>query len=359
MQDMFNEITFLRSTVNTLTTNPPASPSPTANASINQFNMSPSMAQHINPYFQPVSPISPVSQHSPYQPAFAQDSSNSPLPSANQHPYQIGQVVRPQISQSMHPPPPRLEESPRLAVELPQQAITPDPSPQLASLETLTSSSSCGSYPKAKKRRKSVQLSDDGSTSSSSSDSTTSRPRKRSNHHDTKCYTIQVSVSFLLGTSSDIQCRFPFPPFQHAMRNHVCRMMNIDSDRRLPDSHIESNPLDPTEPVRFVWDKTTKQSVHNTRMKARVLEDIVEKRRLYKHVAQKEFGKKSLEAAFEQCYVTLRQKFKAQRDAFAAENAKKRDEQKARKARHLSRRKTVRPTTCLILRNSFNHHSIV
>jgi len=128
--------------------------------------------------------------------------------------------------------------------------------------------------------------------------------------------------------------------------------MNIESDRRLPDSHIESNPLDPTEPVRFVWDKTTKQSVHNARMKTRVLEDIMEKRRMYKHVPQKEFTKKSVESAFEQRYVTLRQKFRAQRDALAAENTKKREDHKARKARHLSRRKNVRPIICLILRIS-------
>ena len=135
-------------------------------------------------------------------------------------------------------------------------------------------------------------------------------------------------------------------------------MMNIESDRKLPDSHIEGNPLGPTEPIRFVWDKTTKQSVHNARMKARVLEDILEKRRTYKHVPQKEFSKKSVEAAFEQRYVTLRQKFRAQRDALAAENNKKREDHKARRARHLSRRKIVRPITCLILRTFPDHQSI-
>lgn len=195
MQEMFNEITSLRSTVNILTSNPPAAyPSPSTNASISpQFNMSP-LVQQINPYFQPASPISPVSQHSTHQPVFVQGSSNSPLPSVNQTTYQdqIGQVVQPQIPQPMHPLPPRLEES-RLAVELPRHAITPDPSPQLTSLETSTPSPS--SHPRGKRRQKSAQPSDDGSSSSSSSDSTTSRPRKRSNHHDTRCYTIQVSFS--------------------------------------------------------------------------------------------------------------------------------------------------------------------
>lgn len=142
------------------------------------------------------------------------------------------------------------------------------------------------------------------------------------------------------------------------MRNHICRMMNIESESRLPDSHIEGNPLGPTDPVRFVWDKTTKQSVHNARMRTRILEDIMAKRRKYKHVPQKEFSRKSVEAAFEQRYVTLRQKFRAQRDNLAAENTKKREEHKARKARHLSRRRTVRPIICLIIEALFDRYSI-
>ena len=197
MQDMFNEITSLRSTVNILTSSP--SPSPSTNASSPQFNLSPFMAQQVNPYFQPASPISPVSQHSTYQPQaiFVQGSSNGSLPSAN---HQVGQVVRPQVSQPNHAPPPCLEESPRLDVELLHQANAPDPSPRLTSLETSTPSSSSGLRLKGKRRRKSVKPSDDGSSSSSSSssDSAISRTRKRSNHHDTRCYTIQVSLSFLL-----------------------------------------------------------------------------------------------------------------------------------------------------------------
>lgn len=152
---------------------------------------------------------------------------------------------------------------------------------------------------------------------------------------------------FSFSISSDVQCRDPFS--KHAMRNHVRRMMNIESEAQLPDSHIEGNPLGPTEPVRFVWDKTTKQSVHNARMRARILEDIIAKRRKYKHVPRKEFIKKSVETAFEQRFVTLRQKFRAQRDGLTAENIKKREDHKARKARHLSRRKTVRPIIRLII----------
>lgn len=139
------------------------------------------------------------------------------------------------------------------------------------------------------------------------------------------------------------------------MRNHVRRMMKIESETQLPDSHIEGNPLGPTEPVRFVWDKTTKQSVHNARMRDRILEDIMAKRRNYKHVPRKDFSKKSVETAFEQRYVTLRQKFRAQRDNLTAENDKKREDHKARKARHLSRRKIVCPITYLIIA-TFSHH---
>lgn len=125
------------------------------------------------------------------------------------------------------------------------------------------------------------------------------------------------------------------------MRAHILLVMDIETDKELPDSHTEGQPLEPNQPVRFVWDKTTKQSVHNARMKARVLADIKEKRRLYKHVANKDFGKKILDAAFEQSFVTFRQKFKTQRDARSAVTYKSREENKARKARHLSRRKTV------------------
>lgn len=129
---------------------------------------------------------------------------------------------------------------------------------------------------------------------------------------------------------------------QHAIRTHLLRMMDVKTDKELPSSHAEGTPLSPIEPVRFVWDKTTKQSVHNSRMKTRVLEDIKDNRRLYKHVPKNEFGARNLDAAFEQCFVTFRQKFKTQRDGRAALNLKRREEGKARRSRHLSRRKIVR-----------------
>ena len=125
------------------------------------------------------------------------------------------------------------------------------------------------------------------------------------------------------------------------MRLHFLRCMELDTDKQLPDSHAEGAVLEDTQPVRFVWDKTTKQSIHNGRMKSRILSDIKAKRSLYRHVPDKEFGKKSLDGAFEQCFTTFRQKFRAQRDVAVAANIRQKEDQKARKARHLSRRKLV------------------
>lgn len=132
------------------------------------------------------------------------------------------------------------------------------------------------------------------------------------------------------------------------MRRHILLMMKIDSDKQLPDSHVEGVTLGPDDPVRFVWDKTTKQSVHNTRMKTRILADIKEKRKKYKHVPDKDFGKKNLESCFEACFVTLRQKFKAQHNPDDAQKYKQREDIKARRARHVSRKKLVSYNVCLI-----------
>jgi hypothetical protein len=125
------------------------------------------------------------------------------------------------------------------------------------------------------------------------------------------------------------------------MRAHILWLMEVEHDKKLPDSHSESVLLEPQDPVRFVWDKTIKQSVHNARMKARVLADLKSKRRLYKHVPDKDFGKKTLDAAFDQSFTTFRHKFKAQRDELAAMTYKKREDAKTLKARRISRRKIV------------------
>ncbi|KAJ7178988.1 hypothetical protein C8R46DRAFT_1072102 [Mycena filopes] len=165
-----------------------------------------------------------------------------------------------------------------------------------------------------KRRRRSAPLSDDESASDSSS---SSRPARRTDHHDKRILTVQ-----------------------RAMRAHILLSMDLANDKALPDSHAEGEPLDPLAPVRFVWDKTSKQSAHNGRMKLQVVEDFHARRRLYKHVPDKEFGKKVVDSAFEQSFTTFRQKFKAQRDAIAASRARQREDVKARKARHLGRRKT-------------------
>jgi hypothetical protein len=131
------------------------------------------------------------------------------------------------------------------------------------------------------------------------------------------------------------------------MRLHFLRCMDLDTDKQLPDSHVEGAVLEDTQPVRFVWDKTTKQSVHNARMKSRILSGIKTMRSLYRHVPDKEFGKKSLDGAFEQCFTTFRHKFRAQRDVALAANMKQKEDIKARRSRHLSRRKLVSTDTAL------------
>ncbi|EMD40805.1 hypothetical protein CERSUDRAFT_149244 [Gelatoporia subvermispora B] len=158
----------------------------------------------------------------------------------------------------------------------------------------------------------------EGSSDDETSDSLVSdRPLKRLNGHDTRCLTIQ-----------------------HAMRAHILRCMSLNNDKQLPDSHVEEAPLGPDQPVRFVWDKTPKQSPHNAAMREYIVSDLRANRSLYRHVSEEEFSKRSLEAVFDQAFITLRQKFKAQRDAAAALNYKIKEDHKAMKARRLGRKKT-------------------
>lgn len=131
--------------------------------------------------------------------------------------------------------------------------------------------------------------------------------------------------------------------------------MDLPNDKELPDSHPEGEPLEAPHPVRFVWDKTTKQSAHNGRMKLRVLEDFRARRRLYKHVPDREFSKKLIDGAFEQSFTTFRQKFTTHRDELAASRHKEREDAKARKSRHILRRKTVR-FILLFSRREIDHY---
>ncbi|EGN93014.1 hypothetical protein SERLA73DRAFT_190145 [Serpula lacrymans var. lacrymans S7.3] len=198
------------------------------------------------------------------------------------------------------------------AMEL--HALSPSFSPPARFISVDPSSSRQGGASSARKRQ--TPASDEEESSDSSSGTPPVRPLKRRSHHDTRCLTIQ-----------------------HAMRNHILRVMQVESDKELPDSHPEGTSLGSNDPVRFVWDKTPKQSVHNGRMKARVLKDLKINRTLYKHVPDKEFNKKSLDSVFDQAFVTLRQKFKAQRDASIAQIQRQREDAKSMKARRLSRKK--------------------
>lgn len=129
------------------------------------------------------------------------------------------------------------------------------------------------------------------------------------------------------------------------MRKQVLRCMRLETDKYLPDGHIEGEPFQDDHPVRFVWDKTPKQSAHNTLMKKRIISALKERRkrkpRTYRYLTDTDFKDRKLEDAFDQVYTTLRQKFRSQRDEFSAQNQKRREEHKAMKVRRLSRKKAV------------------
>ncbi|KAF8663485.1 hypothetical protein AX16_001053 [Volvariella volvacea WC 439] len=158
--------------------------------------------------------------------------------------------------------------------------------------------------------------SSNGDDSDISETSSTCRPVKRISHHDKRCFTVH-----------------------HAMRKHILHLMQVHSNDKLPPSHVEGEPLAADDPVRFVWDKTTRQSVHNARMKTRILDDLKANRSMYPQVPKRDFNKKNLETTFEQSFTHFRQKFKAQVDDVTASRVKDREQLKARKSRHIARRK--------------------
>jgi hypothetical protein len=118
--------------------------------------------------------------------------------------------------------------------------------------------------------------------------------------------------------------------------------MGMEEDKQLPDSHIEGAPLDDNEPVRFVWERTVKQSPHNARMRARIIADIIHNRQLYPHVPDKDFIPDSLESVFDQAFSTLRQKSRVQRDTTVALKRRKREAVKSSKGRRATRKRAVR-----------------
>ncbi|KAI0320686.1 hypothetical protein OF83DRAFT_1103745 [Amylostereum chailletii] len=197
--------------------------------------------------------------------------------------------------------------------------FTPEPSqPPSSCADSPVASSSNPAAKASSPRKRPAPTSIDGDDSTSSEASRSSagkRPLKRVNRHDKRCYTIQ-----------------------NAMRKQLYRSMNIEPDEDLP-RYTEGLPLESNEPVRFVWEKTTKQSEHNAKMKVRILAELKANRRLYKHVPDADFQKAVLEPTFEQAYLTLRQKFKTQTDANVANVVKMREKNKAMKSRRNSRKK--------------------
>ncbi|KAJ7094619.1 hypothetical protein B0H15DRAFT_969605 [Mycena belliarum] len=248
-------------------------------------NGSPAIANLRHP--RPATPISPVSQPSSHSQQSVQGSSRL------QPPY----YTNDSINALNH------------ALEFPPRAATRSPSRNDSETESSVSR-------RRRKRRRFAPSS--GDETGSASDSSSCPPaQRRTDHHDKRLLTVQS-----------------------AMRAHIILLMDLPNDKDLPDSHMEGEPLEPPNPVRFVWEKTTKQSAHNGRMKLRVLEDFRARRRLYKHVPDKEFSKKVVDSTFEQSFTTYRQKFRTQRDMLAASRLKQREDTKARKSRHVARRKT-------------------
>ncbi|KAJ3710381.1 hypothetical protein C8R42DRAFT_729291 [Lentinula raphanica] len=126
---------------------------------------------------------------------------------------------------------------------------------------------------------------------------------------------------------------------QEAMRKHILRLMGVEDSQNLPESQPEGTTFNPSAPVRFVWEKTMKQSVHNMRTKAFVLDDIKQNRQLYAELPDRDFSKNILESAFDQSYTIFRQKYRLQNDLVEADVIKSRGDQKAQSSRRLSRRK--------------------
>jgi hypothetical protein len=176
----------------------------------------------------------------------------------------------------------------------------------------------------------------DNSGSEASVSSTEKRPPKRVNNRDKTCYTIQVFYT----THSEMSAYFS----QTAMRRHIYHALGVSPEDELPPSHCEGLPLGDNEPVRFVWEKTTKQSKHNALMKERVLASLKANRKLYEHVPEADFALKTISTAFDQAFATFRQKYRIQRDPSVSFTVRNREEQKSMKSRRLHRKKVVRIT---------------
>jgi hypothetical protein len=117
--------------------------------------------------------------------------------------------------------------------------------------------------------------------------------------------------------------------------------MSISDEDLLPANYIEGAPLADDEPIRFIWARTIKQSQHNTRMKKRVISDLVENQELYKHVPRDDFKTDNLDIVFDQTFSTLRSRYKAQTDANIAQKRKEKEINKMIKTRRANRKRAV------------------
>ncbi|KZV64826.1 hypothetical protein PENSPDRAFT_639132 [Peniophora sp. CONT] len=143
------------------------------------------------------------------------------------------------------------------------------------------------------------------------------RPNKKRDHHDKRPHTAQT-----------------------AMRKHMWLVMNIPEDSQLPEPHTEGAPLPTTDPVRFNWLKTVKQSKHNQSMKTRVLTDIRSRASdLYPEVPRSEIEHSALASIFDNTYTTMRSKWKTQNDAAEKEKVRLREVGKSQRARRVGRKK--------------------
>jgi hypothetical protein len=181
MLEMSNELTSLRATFNSFRNSSAIDTLRTPN-----FVASPVLQPQSNARVQPGSSMSPLPQ-SFTQPMFIQGSSS--LASIQPHQRSASPLVS-----SPFVPSPAVEAVAESISQPIVQSITPDPSPHLSFVETSrTSPTSSGRPTKRKHKRMPSISSSEGNSSSSSSSSVSDRQRKRTNHHDTRCYTIHVS----------------------------------------------------------------------------------------------------------------------------------------------------------------------
>ena len=138
------------------------------------------------------SPVSPAAQPQAFlRPAFLQGSSTNPFPTLPNFPsfYHTSPSTSTTVEPHSAVQYQNVGEAPPSA-----QTYTPDPSPQLTSVEGAKATNKpppSASQPAKKKRRRKTDTSDAEASSDSESEVAV-YPRKRKNHHDTECYTLHV-----------------------------------------------------------------------------------------------------------------------------------------------------------------------